>query len=161
MLFHDKMNIQIISLCLFVLFILSLTHWPLVTPFGVTELDQHWMGCGSVGLSSMSLCDTQLRTLRGFMMSIRNVLEYCRVECKFGDQWVNKNLWPHTTPINTCSGFRFSIKTIFAGIEILIVNVRRSWDRHIFIMGIPILLRHHFHTETILTWIIFDPSMDM
>ena len=46
-------------------------------------------------------------------------------------RWVNS--WGHRT--------RLKMKTIFPAIGILIRKIRRSWDRLIFIMRIPILLK--------------------
>ena len=38
---------------------------------------------------------------------------------------------------------RLNIKMVFSGMAIFIIKIRRSWDRLIFIMGIPILVRRH------------------
>ena len=41
----------------------------------------------------------------------------------------------------------FNIKTVVPDIEIPIIKIRRSWDRLIFIMGIPIHIRQHLYIE--------------
>ena len=46
------------------------------------------------------------------------------------------------------SGPGFNIKTFFPGIGIPIIKRRRSWDRLLFIMGIPILARQHLYIVT-------------
>ena len=46
------------------------------------------------------------------------------------------------------TGPRLNIKTVFPCMEILILMIRRSWDRFIFILGIPILLRRHLYIES-------------
>ena len=55
-----------------------------------------------------------------------------------------------TTPCNGTtfgeSGDHFNIKIIFPGIGISIVKMRRSWDRLIFTMGIPILANQTHET---------------
>ena len=48
-------------------------------------------------------------------------------------------------------GPRFNIGTVFPGMVILMLKIRRSRDRLIFNMGIPILVRRHLYIET-------DPS---
>ena len=45
------------------------------------------------------------------------------------------------------SGPQLNIKTVFSGMRILIIKIRQSPDRLIFIMGIPILVRRHLYTE--------------
>ena len=40
-------------------------------------------------------------------------------------------------------GVHFNIKIVFPGMAISIRKIRQSWDCLIFIMGIPILIRHH------------------
>ena len=47
------------------------------------------------------------------------------------------------------AGLRLNIKTVFPGMGVSIINIRRSWDRLIFIMGIPILVRLHLYIETV------------
>ena len=42
-------------------------------------------------------------------------------------------------------GPRLNIKTVFLCIGISMIKIRRSWDRLIFIMGIPILVRWHLY----------------
>ena len=44
-------------------------------------------------------------------------------------------------------GGHFIIKTVIEGLWIPIMKIRRSHDRLIFIMGIPILLRQHLYIE--------------
>ena len=44
------------------------------------------------------------------------------------------------------SGPRLNIKNVFPGVGISIIKIRRSWDRLILIMGIPILVRWHLYT---------------
>ena len=46
-------------------------------------------------------------------------------------------------------GPRPNIRTIFPGMGISIIKIRRSWDRLIFIMGIPMLVKRHLYTETV------------
>ena len=41
-----------------------------------------------------------------------------------------------------------NIKTIFPGLGIPMLKIRRSWDHLIFNMGIPILVRRHLYIET-------------
>ena len=54
--------------------------------------------------------------------------------------WVNNGMWRRT-------GSRFNMKTVLAYVK-FILNIRLSWDRFIFIMGIPILARrHHPHWD--------------
>ena len=49
-------------------------------------------------------------------------------------------------------GLIFNIKTIFLGIiGIPIIKMRWSWDRVIFIMRIPVLIRWYFYSEMTLT----------
>ena len=43
---------------------------------------------------------------------------------------------------------RLNIKTVFPGIAISIIKMRRSLDRLIFILGITILIKRHLHIET-------------
>ena len=45
------------------------------------------------------------------------------------------------------SGARFNIKTVFPRYGIPILKIRRSWDRLIFNIGIPILVRWHLNNE--------------
>ena len=42
----------------------------------------------------------------------------------------------------------FNIKTVFSGMGIPVLMIRRSLDHLIFNMGIPILLRRHLYIET-------------
>ena len=44
----------------------------------------------------------------------------------------------------------FDIKTIFPGMRLSILKIRLSWDRLIFTMGIPILVRQHDYFEMVL-----------
>ena len=46
------------------------------------------------------------------------------------------------------SGPCFNLKTIFPGMVIIMLKIRRSPDRLIFDMGIPILVRQHLYIET-------------
>ena len=50
--------------------------------------------------------------------------------------------------VNKKSGYYFNTKTIFPCIGLSIIKIRRSWDRHIFIMGIPILASEHVYNVT-------------
>ena len=56
------------------------------------------------------------------------------------------------SPAHAChwwrSGPRLNIKTDFPDMGILMLKIRRSWDRIIFNMGIPILVRQHLYIET-------------
>ena len=55
----------------------------------------------------------------------------------------------HTSPFSHWTiGPHFKTKTLFLGMEISIINIRRSWENLIFIVGIPILVRRHLYTET-------------
>ena len=45
------------------------------------------------------------------------------------------------------SGPHLNIKMVFPGIWISILKIRQSWNRLIFIMGIPILLRWYLYIE--------------
>ena len=49
---------------------------------------------------------------------------------------------------------RHNIKTVFPGMRISMLKIRRSWDRLIFIMGIPILVRRHLYIETAKYWLV-------
>ena len=42
---------------------------------------------------------------------------------------------------------RFNIKSVFPGMGISIINIRRSWDCLIYIMGIPLLARRYLYIE--------------
>ena len=46
------------------------------------------------------------------------------------------------------SGSRLDMKTVFPGMEIPVSKIRRSRDRPVFNIGIPILLRQCFYIET-------------
>ena len=46
-------------------------------------------------------------------------------------------------------GACLNIKTVFPGIEIPIIKIRKTWDCVTFIMGICILVRQHLHFETV------------
>ena len=46
------------------------------------------------------------------------------------------------------TGHRLNINTVFPGIGIPMLKIRRSLDRLIFNMGIPILVRRHLYTKT-------------
>ena len=46
------------------------------------------------------------------------------------------------------SGHCLNIKTVFQGMGIFHYKIRRSWDRLIFIMGIPILVRRYLCIKT-------------
>ena len=50
----------------------------------------------------------------------------------------------------------FNIKNVFSDIGILIIKVRWSWDRLIFISGIPILVRWYVF---ILSWGLFHSAL--
>ena len=45
-------------------------------------------------------------------------------------------------------GPRLNVKTVFPGMGISMLNIRRRWDRLIFNMGILIVVRLHFYIET-------------
>ena len=45
-----------------------------------------------------------------------------------------------------------NMKTVFPGMGIAMLKIRRSWDRLIFNMGIPILVRQHLYIETSPRW---------
>ena len=46
-------------------------------------------------------------------------------------------------------GHRFNIKTIFPGITISIIKIRRLWDHLFCIMGIRILVERHLYIESV------------
>ena len=50
----------------------------------------------------------------------------------------------------------FNIKIVFTGRGIPMLKIRRSWDHHIFIMGIPILIGRQIYIETAPWKGIFD-----
>ena len=50
------------------------------------------------------------------------------------------------------------INTIFPGIGIETITIRRSHDRLIFIIGIPIPVRQHFYAEKAFFW--FENSIE-
>ena len=54
----------------------------------------------------------------------------------------------------TWPGPRLNIKTVYPGIGIPMLKIRRSRDRLIFNMGIPIPVRRHLYTETVPRWLI-------
>ena len=45
-------------------------------------------------------------------------------------------------------GPRLNIKTVFPGMGIPMLKIRRSWDRLIFNMGMPIPVRRYLDIET-------------
>ena len=53
-----------------------------------------------------------------------------------------------TSTIMYRQGPRLNMKTVFPGMGILMLKIRRSWDRLIFNMGIPILVRGYLYIET-------------
>ena len=61
---------------------------------------------------------------------------------------------PNVRPMNPAiwvaiwPGPRRNIKTVFAGVGISIIKIRRLWDRLIFKIGIPILLIRYLYIET-------------
>ena len=57
------------------------------------------------------------------------------------------------TPMPSC--VHFNIKTTFQCMLIPIVKIRRSWNRRIFIMGTPLLIRQH-HFTVIPPWYPWD-----
>ena len=65
-----------------------------------------------------------------------------------------------STPAHVCHGLlpgsRLNIKTVFSGMMIPMLKIRRSWDRLIFNMGIPILVRRHLYIETASRFIVND-----
>ena len=73
--------------------------------------------------------------------------EFSLCSPQYGNEWI----W-HLVQITSNSlyctlvmslGAHLNIKTIFPGMEIHMIKIRRWWDRLIFIMGIPILVRWH------------------
>ena len=58
----------------------------------------------------------------------------------------------HLGPLSI-TWLRLNIKTVFLGMGIPIIKIRRSSDRLIFIMGISILVRRHLYIETGRCWI--------
>ena len=60
----------------------------------------------------------------------------------------------HVEGCQTWPGPRLYIKTVYPGIGIPTLKIRRSRDRLIFNMGIPILVRQHLYTETVPRWLI-------
>ena len=68
-----------------------------------------------------------------------------------GPHWAEVLAWVGPHPLMNRSWQprgHFNIKTVFPGIGIPIIKIRRSWDRLIFIMRIPILVTWHFCTAT-------------
>ena len=57
--------------------------------------------------------------------------------------------WPILHTLITDPGPHFSIKTFLPGIGFTWKKLRRSWDRLIFIMGIPTRVRRHLYIETV------------
>ena len=55
------------------------------------------------------------------------------------------------------SGPRLNIKTVFPMYGISTLNIRRSWDRLMYNMGIPILARQHLYIETVSRSIVDKP----
>ena len=49
---------------------------------------------------------------------------------------------------NLQSGPQLKITTVYPGMGVSILKIKRSWDRLIFIMGIPIPVRQHVNHET-------------
>ena len=49
---------------------------------------------------------------------------------------------------NKRPGPRLNIKTVFWGVGISIIKIRRALDSLIFTMGIPMLVRRHIYIET-------------
>ena len=47
------------------------------------------------------------------------------------------------------TGPRLNIKTVFPGMGIPMLKIRRSQDRLIFNMGVPILVRQHLYVEIV------------
>ena len=64
---------------------------------------------------------------------------WCSRECK-----AKKSRTPYRS---------INIKTVFPGIRVSIMKIKRSWDRLIFIMGISLLVRRHIYIETIPRWL--------
>ena len=65
-----------------------------------------------------------------------------------GTSWINHELplrvWTSWAP----SGSSLNIRTVFTGVWILFRKIRRSWDRHTFMMWISVLVRRYGYTET-------------
>ena len=64
------------------------------------------------------------------------------------------HLISNTNTVRPC----LNICTVFPAMGISIIKIRRSWDRLIFIMGIPILVRQQFYTEAAPLSLIMDTS---
>ena len=63
--------------------------------------------------------------------------------------WVYGLYHSHVCPRrDKLSGPRLNIKTVFPGTGIPMLKIRRSWNRLIFNIEIPILVRRHLYTET-------------
>ena len=52
-------------------------------------------------------------------------------------------------------GHQGRLKTVFPGIGIPVIKIRQSWDRLIFIMGIPVLVRRYLNVQTASTLLIY------
>ena len=120
-------------------------------------------GCCNAGFSS----ETFLKLNFGEVLFAYNVLHSCQIVSKFCAallscsvqifktilqlKWV---LWVkdisqdsgskrrRTALSATASGPRLNTKTVFPGMAICIIKIRRSWGRLIFAVGIRILIRH-------------------
>ena len=66
----------------------------------------------------------------------------CRYELESGWNRI------HTVSIGPRAGPHLNVKTVFQGMMISIIKIRRSWDGLIFIMGISILIIWHLYIDT-------------
>ena len=134
-----------------------------------TEAPQPTAGSGVTGVIVMTNCRaTRLRPSWHHDNCWFPVVLYCisapslfptlRVDGQWGIMfWVNV-LQPLTYRLimiglheqDLCTGFwpPLNIKTVFPGMGISIIKMRRSWYRLTLIMGIHIMLRRHLHFET-------------
>ena len=74
----------------------------------------------------------------------------CCLAPKMG-RWISVDVLPHGTLRYTWAEYRsgqWMLGPIFPGIGFPIIKIRRSWDRLIFIKGIPILVRQRLPIET-------------
>ena len=69
----------------------------------------------------------------------------------------NKRKDPWLVLVIKETGPHFTIKTFFPGTDISIIKLKRSWDHHIFMMGIPKLAGWHLYIEMVIheTYAVF------
>ena len=91
------------------------------------------------------------------LLKVLKVVGWCEqsldgYSCPSRPLWVwRRSTWATDTTDSwspLCSGLRFNIKTVFPRYRIPMLKIRWSWDRLIFNMGIPILVRRHLYIET-------------